>query len=399
MKLLYFTTACNRQKYEYEISRSRVKPSIASCNFESALIDGLKADKSVDMTLVSFPMLSAFPNSSRLYWGSESHELDCGLKTTLCPTVNLIGIKQFSQHITSMKIIKRWLLENKNISDKAILIYSVYLPIASNIIKLCKQNNCKCFVIIPDIPKHMYSNKRISGIKSYFAGKYVAEAIKIQDKFDGYIYFTEAMRNIINPNAPYCIVEGIADINAEVNENIKKENPPAVMYAGALSKKYGIDLIIEAFKELGDNYQLWICGTGDYEAEVKKASKSNKNIVFWGRLQREEVIRLEKKASILLNLRNPKDEYTAYSFPSKTLEYMMSGTPVLTTRLPGIPEEYFNYLYVIDELEPDEIATKIKFALQDKESKLGSKARKFVIDRKNQKVQAAALIDLINKVI
>jgi len=38
-----------------------------------------------------------------------------------------------------------------------------------------------------------------------------------------------------------------------------------------------------------------------------------------------------------------------YSFPSKLIEYMASATPVLTTRLPGIPPEYEPYVYWIED--------------------------------------------------
>ena len=58
-----------------------------------------------------------------------------------------------------------------------------------------------------------------------------------------------------------------------------------------------------------------------------------------------------KEAKLLINLRNPEDKYTKYSFPSKTFEYMVSGTPFFTTKLEGIPSEYYNYLYCIDSYE------------------------------------------------
>ena len=54
---------------------------------------------------------------------------------------------------------------------------------------------------------------------------------------------------------------------------------------------------------------------------------------------------------------NSDDKLVAkYSFPSKNMEYMVSGTPVLTTRLPGMPMEYYPYVYFIEEESADGIA-------------------------------------------
>ena len=41
-----------------------------------------------------------------------------------------------------------------------------------------------------------------------------------------------------------------------------------------------------------------------------------------------------------MNPRSADAEYTKYSFPSKTIEYLATGVPVVMNRLPGIPEEY-----------------------------------------------------------
>ena len=47
----------------------------------------------------------------------------------------------------------------------------------------------------------------------------------------------------------------------------------------------------------------------------------------------------------MINPRSTLDDFTKYSFPSKTIEYMYSGTPLLTTRLKGIPNEYFDFVF------------------------------------------------------
>ena len=54
---------------------------------------------------------------------------------------------------------------------------------------------------------------------------------------------------------------------------------------------------------------------------------------------------MQHKATILVNPRTSEGEFTKYSFPSKTMEYLLAGRCVVVNRLPGIPEEYYQYVY------------------------------------------------------
>ena len=47
------------------------------------------------------------------------------------------------------------------------------------------------------------------------------------------------------------------------------------------------------------------------------------------------------------------------------MEYMVSGTPMMTTVLPGMPEEYYPYVWLIEDETEDGAAQELKafFAL------------------------------------
>lgn len=47
---------------------------------------------------------------------------------------------------------------------------------------------------------------------------------------------------------------------------------------------------------------------------------------------------ISKNADVLVNPRQNDDEYTKYSFPSKNIEYLMTGNAVMAYMLDGIPE-------------------------------------------------------------
>ena len=85
-------------------------------------------------------------------------------------------------------------------------------------------------------------------------------------------------------------------------------------------------------------------------------------------------------------------------FSLKNMEYMATGTPVLTTNLPGMPEECRQYVYLLEEESIAGFACSLKSVMDSFQAgtgKLGFDAREFVLQNKNNTVQAQNIIKLI----
>ena len=146
--------------------------------------------------------------------------------------------------------------------------------------------------------------------------------------------------------------------------------------------------------------ELVIYGPGDYVEELKAICAEDPRVEYGGMLLSSQVMEKEMEATLLVNPRPTGEEYVKYSFPSKTMEYMASGTPVLTTRLPGMPAEYFPYVHFIDEETPEGIARALKRVLSRSDSELfsqGMAARAFILKTRNNLVQAEKILDMLEK--
>lgn len=80
------------------------------------------------------------------------------------------------------------------------------------------------------------------------------------------------------------------------------------------------------------------------------------------------------------------------------MEYMASGTPVLTTRLPGMPSEYYDYIFTIDGNDSLSITHALERVFSNTREELhqkGARAKAFVLENKNNIIQARRIIDLI----
>ena len=109
---------------------------------------------------------------------------------------------------------------------------------------------------------------------------------------------------------------------------------------------------------------------------------------------------LQMAATLLVNPRPTGEEYVKYSFPSKTMEYMSTGTPVLTTVLPGMPKEYHPYVYLLEEETADAIAEKLgQIFAQPAEAlfEKGMAAREFILKEKNNVKQAGKILAMLER--
>ena len=100
----------------------------------------------------------------------------------------------------------------------------------------------------------------------------------------------------------------------------------------------------------------------------------------------------------MVNPRPTNEEYTKYSFPSKNMEYMVSGTAVLTTDLPGMPEKYKQHVYLIEDESVDGICKVLRRIAEFNEEDVinkGRMAREFVLSEKNNKIQTKKIIELV----
>ena len=72
---------------------------------------------------------------------------------------------------------------------------------------------------------------------------------------------------------------------------------------------------------------------------------------------------MQQQATLLVNPRKGHEEYTKYSFPSKTMEYMASGTPTIMYKLPGLPIEYEEYLVLLPDNSQETLTAILKQCL------------------------------------
>lgn len=402
MKTLFIGSIVEEEIFERLISKSKKnKPSIAGQRFERLLAEGMN-ETGDTVELLSYLPTPSFPNNSILFSGFKRSKYS-NMKLTYIPLVNINIVKQLIIMVYTFFYLLGWCLRNRS-NNNSILLNVVYVPTAIPSILISKIFKVPIVVVVPDVSTYRFSYTNQRNVCKTFVekfSKFLSE--KFDGEFDGYVLLTKEMNKLVNKkNKPYIVIEGM--IEESILDERKKINnkKKIIMYAGSLREKYGISKLLNAFLKLEEfEVEFWIFGTGDYERKIKEISSSNNNIKFFGLKSQTEVFKYEQKADLLINPRPSNEEFTIYSFPSKTLEYMSSGTPMLTTKLPGIPEEYFNYLFTFDDESVEGMKKKLIEILGYDDEKLnsfGQSAREFVIKNKNYIVQTQKINQFLKSI-
>lgn len=405
MKLFYVTNYTDEKEFWKIVQESKNKSAgAASQNFEGSLLKGLANQEEVDITACSFRLVPSYPNHKKIFWGGYKDKLVENISFIYLPFINLPILKQLCFSVAIVPEVIKWLIKNRK-EPIAIVFTCINIPMVFPVVFLRLFFRCPVIAIVPDLPSMVLTYTKLNGIKNFLKYIYIWLSKTIEHRFDAYVFLTEPMNNVINrKNRPYIVVEGIADIkNCLGGNNSDNSLKKGIMYAGALYKHFGIEILIKGFMRLHNpDIELWLFGAGDMEKEIIQQVKNDSRIKFFGMRPREEVIEYELNALLLVNPRPSTQQFTKYSFPSKTLEYMATGTPLLTTRLPGIPGEYFDYTFVLENETEDGMTSMIESVLQMSRKQLdefGEKARQFVLKNKNSDVQAKKIVDMIKIIV
>lgn len=381
------------EKREQEIiSASKRGVSNAANNFQWNLIKGIQANTDEQLIIINALPVGTWPKNFKtlrlkdtdwVYGNIVGHEVGCW---------NIPIIKQFMR----MRKVRAWL--KKYPCESELLIFTAYLPFLWAVSKL--NSNYKVTAVITDIPE-FYDMHQVSTFRRFLRRIHCKIVYHFMSRVDRFILLTEQMSVPLHVgNRPYLVMEGMCgDVAAE--SQVLKSQPFSMLYTGRLNRRYGLELLLQAMKELKDpNIELWLCGSGEMEDEIRMCAAQDPRIRFFGFLPHEEAVRLQQRATVLVNPRTNQGEYTKYSFPSKTMEYMASGRPVMMFRLDGMPGEYDPFLTYIPEESAASIRDTVESLKEVSPSDLdamGAKGREFVLKNKNRNVQMRRVLNFIYK--
>ena len=381
-----------------EIKENTKHLDFAANTLQWALLNGFEAN-SYPVKVITLPTLRDFPQYyKKTYFKSSSFSHIKGNEDLCLGFVTIPVIKHVSKYLNLYKCLNKLLKDKDNVH---LIIYGIHSPYLKAVEKIKQRNDkIKTCLIVPDLPEYMSDSKNII----YRLLKSIDKKIILKSfqYIDSFVLLSQYMAERLPiGDKPWMVMEGIYNTNDNIT-NVPKEPYKTILYTGNLAKRYGILDLLEAFTKINSpDFRLWLCGNGDGLEKIQEIQKRDSRIEYFGILPRNEVLKLQKRATLLVNPRHSYEEYTKYSFPSKTMEYMASGTPTLMSKLPCLPKEYEPYIYFFDDESVEGMKNKIIEICEKSQEELnefGEKAAKFIHTQKNEIAQTKRIIEFITKV-
>lgn len=191
----------------------------------------------------------------------------------------------------------------------------------------------------------------------------------------------------------------------------RKEKLPiknTIVYTGTYrERKDGILTILKSFAEINTKYQdfkLVLTGSPQRSKDYKKivktiaANKLESQIIFTGYLSEEDLWD-ELFTARMLIITKPENRQNFYNFPTKMGEYLISGRPVISTRV-GVVGEIMedNINIIFTRYNSSDISKKMEFVINNPElaTKIGNKGREFALSNFNYLVHAERMLNFFS---
>lgn len=400
MRYLFCSSIHNMNRYADQAARSKVRLSLADHNLNSNLIMGLEEVIGQPLDLINNAPLPNFPAYPKIFFHRQTWSHTEEAKDINCGFINLPVLKHVSRAATTFSALRNAVRKAEG-EPVCVMTYDLHLGI-SLAIRWAKRRfpSIHTCAVLPDIPNAVVlaSGQGKNTIKNRFRA---AAKMLFISQFDAYVLLTEQMRKLpVFAGKPAIVVEGIYN-NHQPPLPESTTDKKIILYTGQLNPAYGIETLLEAFLDLyqlDQSYELWFCGGGGLENRILALAKEVPGLRYFGYVDTEAVRKCQSQATVLVNPRQNNDSFARYAFPSKTMEYLASGRPVIGYKLDCIPEEYDPYIQYVQGNSAVDLRDKLieicSLPMEQRQA-LGYAARAFIMEKKNPKTQCQKIVEML----
>jgi len=361
-KIIYFTSCQDSKSFKSNLKNYGITPNLSNQNFHNKLVRSFGLTHNVDVISIR-PINKSYKFNS--LEASEYQENNINWHYIKCVKSRVDKYVLLDTRIS--KIMKRIVSK-----DSVIVTDTMNLYILKEALKYSRKYNIKTIGVCTDNPYN------ISFVKENYKKSLIANTKRLSS----YICLTNDINNLFNIDKKYIVIDGVTENVTSLPASIIKDN--YIYFGGSLMKEYGVNEVIEAFNTLKIK-DLKLVLAGHHEpSNFKELVAKNTNIIYMGSVDYETNITLEHYALCCVNPRPINDSIDRFSFPSKVLEYLSSGSITVSTMNPILMKHYLDNIIWSKSEKANDLSDAIKKALsfrhEDKVSFI-EKAKREVLSR------------------
>lgn len=298
--------------------------------------------------------------------------LPCGVEVEILPGITTPMLSVVTAFFALIKMLAKEVIDSSKNGETDIVIVTYNAGPSSSVAInfLPKRIRIKKVAVLFDAPVIVLNS---TPIKNFILRIWNIFAKYFFNKYDGAI--TVAKRCVTDFSKDMKYLEILMGTNKNLNFSIDKlelDGDIIIGYAGNLAKHNGLELLIDSMNYLPSNYKLIIMGNGKLEDYVIKKSKEDSRIIYKGLLNSKEVFSEYKKCHVLTIIRcggdTVSDYLLKYGTSSKLSELMLTGKPIVTSEIEANPKVFNEFLNIVENLHPKNIAETIKVITKNKDN-------------------------------
>ena len=376
MNVLVFTSAMIDSDFASYQEVAKIKPNPSNQNFYSKLIKTLAIRNNV--SVVSHrPLLKGMFKQNAVF---SDFAIDG--KTKYYYTYNKCG-KSFKilGEKRSIENSAKKAIEDFVSNDFIIITDTLRLNLIKTAKKIAKQYGVKVIGMLTDNPFNLSSG-----------GSFIKKSLRKEvSTLDGYLSLTQNLVTAFNQHVPSYVFEGLV---TEEKEGKKDPIHNYFYFGGSLYERYGVKTLVDAFHDSNVNCKLVLAGSGPLDKYIEEMAEKDYRILYLSQISKEKNIAYMRNSIANINSRPLDKKLDEESVPSKLIEYLSIGTPVISTKYPKLYSLFKDDVTWIDG--NDLISMKIALesydiSKQEEHLKKAATARRKVFEFYGLNVQAESI--------
>lgn len=359
--------------------------------FARGVLVGVAGAESLEVEAISAEPMASFPRCKQLWVTGRGYQVSPSVRTRGLPFMNLTPLKQVMIAIgTAVRLIV-WRARSWRARSHIVLLFNLTVPPIAVVWAVSRLLGVRvaAYVVDVSVPGQTVPNTTLHRLDAWLQRRYLP-------RLDALVGITDQIATLA-PCVPFIRIDGGLD-HAWLHQppsaggcTGRGQHEFLLVVAGKLCEYNGIPEICETMNLIEDmNLRLIVAGQGPLEDFVRAAARRDSRIRYDGYLDRMAVARLYARADALISMRIVSRLDTRYAFPSKTMECLASGVPVIATATGHLSSEYGDKCIVLVDDSPEALRDAIglvrAMSAQDR-VRIGASAATYIREQKSWESQ------------
>ena len=347
MRIIYFTTACEKEDYIAFAKNWNTSLNTSIQSLHNRLIRALAMTHEVEVISVR-PFSREYCNLRKL----EPSETQEGKINWHYLEIKRNKVVRF----VSAKNQAKRLLSKMNLKDCIILTDTLNPYILNSSSSMAKKFHLPIIGVCINTPSGIHNTGK----------SYTKFLLSMADDLTGYITLTPGLNDLYNESSRASMVlEGIQESKFK-DDDYSLKYGKYIFYNGSLEEKYGIFDLIEAFKALDEpELKLVITGYHNFSDEkLEKLIAENLNIIDLGMSYSDEILSLANHSLINVNPRPYSEDYDRYLIPVNMIDYLGSNSITVSVRNNKLQPYFADDCIWVNSSEKEDLVAGLKKAIE-----------------------------------